>query len=137
MKIVIITLLFISSLFSSDLTWRSYQEAYNMMSDKILKKPVLVFVSSKNCHYCKKSLNEFNSDDEFKLFLEKNYELVYIDQMTDFVPADLYAFSTPSFFILNPKDLSLLVKEPAVGAIPVQDMGRWLSDIVYKYKTQF
>jgi hypothetical protein len=122
------------SVFGSELKWKSYKEIHFMMQDKILSKPVLAFIASTGCIFCEKMKKDINADEEFKKFLLDNYELVYINQSEDFTPADLYSPQTPTFYVLNPKNLSFLVSEPAVGAVPLIEMKGWLSNILYQYR---
>jgi len=136
MKYIFLIMITLSQLLtaSQNLEWLSYKEVFELSEDRLINKPVLVFVGSTNCTFCKKEKEDINKNENFKNFLNNEYIYVYINQEKDFTPVDLYSEMVPAFYILSPKTLKPLVSKPAFGAIPLKNLQIWLEEISDKYK---
>ena len=132
MKIFLMLFTLLLSLNASD--WMTYKQMYYMNKDHLIKKPILVFIGAEHCSYCKREMDAINKNIEFKQYIVANFDLVYIDQDNDFVPASLISQVTPTYTILNPGSLSKAISQDAYGEIPLKDFENWLVDFNQKYK---
>lgn len=81
---------------------------------KAENKKILVYATSKTCHYCKKMDKEVLSLDDIKKEIDKNYIYIKNDVDESFLPFDLqkvYKKITPTFFIVS-KDGKFIKQYP-------------------------
>lgn len=95
MKKIMVLVLLISSLFAGEINWKSYKNG--IKGDK----PIFLFYSNENCHYCKIALRDMKNDPNFSKYINTNFTPVYIDSKYEDLPSHIDAPATPSFFILK------------------------------------
>jgi len=80
------------------ITYASFDNAMKraMKEDKI----VIIKVTSKHCHYCKKMDREVLMEDEVVQALQKDFIAVSVDTSKDTLPLGLKASMTPTFFFV-------------------------------------
>lgn len=132
-KTIILILLTLSFLEANTLNWLNYKEVYELSSDKLINKPVFVFVSRDNCRFCEKEKERIINNNIFKTFLEENYIPVHVNQDQDFIPVDLLSEMVPAFYILSPRTLRPIISKPAYGAIPLDQLRKWLELFLTAY----
>jgi len=130
MKFLLMATVLSLSLFGGD--WASYKTIYDNRS---FNKPVFVFVSRDNCKYCSIERDRISKDKNFMYFLRKNFQTVYINESKDFTPVYLMSNMTPAFYVLEPKNLKIMVPE-VYGAMPLSKMTLWLNKTLTIYKNK-
>jgi thiol-disulfide isomerase/thioredoxin len=97
-----------------------------------LNRPVVIFVYSPSCLYCKREAIAIDRDEKLKSLIRKKFVLVYANVKD---PNLRPPFSTPervpAFFVVEPKTLRLF-SEPAIGAVPTEALREWLEEIAKK-----
>ena len=89
-KILILTILFISALFSS-----KYENT--LIKAKKEHKIIIIMLEKKNCHFCKKMEDEVFTDKNVSKILDKNFILLKLDVNRDELPLELKKGMTPTF----------------------------------------
>ena len=77
-------------------------EAFDVAMKKAAKenKIIMIKVTSKHCHYCKKMDREVLVEDEVVQALQKDFIAVSVDVAKDTLPLGLKASMTPTFFFV-------------------------------------
>lgn len=92
----------------------NYSEEDILSEAKILNKKILVYTTSKTCHYCKKMEKEVLSLNEIKKLTNENYIFLEVDVDNIKLPFNLdkkFKDFTPTFFFVN-SDAKLLNMYP-------------------------
>jgi len=67
-------------------------------------KIILLKITSKGCHFCKKMDEEVLKNKEVLAILDKNFILVEIDVNKDILPLELEYKVTPTFFFISDEE---------------------------------
>ena len=89
-KILILTILFISALFSS-----KYENT--LIKAKNEHKIIIIMLEKKNCHFCKKMEDEVFKDKDVSKILDRDFILLKLDVNRDELPLGLKKGMTPTF----------------------------------------
>jgi len=84
-----------------------YQKALSLVEKQ--DKPMMIKLTSEDCHFCKKMDSKVLNDSEVKSFLSKNFILLNIDVKKEKLPLPLDYSVTPTFFFID-KDENVIYK---------------------------
>jgi thioredoxin-related protein len=132
MKIVLLLLLTLSTMFGNGIKWeKDYATA--LKQSKALNKPMMFIVSNHNCHFCVQfELNALSSPKVIqKLNTDYVAVIVYVDEDPVF-PRDLYAGGTPATWFLQSNGEPLF--EPLMGAVDANGFLKALDIVMTEYK---
>ena len=93
---------------------KNYDESKLLKEAELQNKKLLIYATSKSCHFCKKMDKEVLSLQDIKENISKDFIFIKIDVDTITLPFNLkkgYKGITPTFFIVN-KEAKLLNKYP-------------------------
>ncbi|WP_458701134.1 thioredoxin family protein [Sulfurospirillum sp. 1307] len=154
MRIFLIALLFISSAFSDMIElstdwYRNLDEAKAQARE--LKKPILLFIHSRNCFYCPKMIEKVFPDPKLSKQLKEDFILVSLDGSTDAdsieedvndqAPTRFITSVTPAIFFMGPNEekLTRSNKKHMVifGYWNVTDMSEWANDALKRFKKMY
>lgn len=133
MKKLLILLSF-TGILSANVNWHSYTELEQGLEQQTIEKPIVIVVGASTCHYCKAEVQLMNSSEEYYSLVNTDFYSVYVNQDQIELPPHLNAETTPTTFILDPKNGFPLVQSPAVGAVPIDQMIEYLTKINIAYK---
>ncbi len=114
----ILPLLIVRTLFAVDvgLDWQNNLEEAKADA-KRLKKPIILFLHSRNCFYCPKVIEQVFPDPKLYAFLEKNFVKLAMDtgtgsdsieeDVTDQAPERFIVSITPAFIFMGPNEEKL------------------------------
>lgn len=103
MKYIIMSIIFLSSLFASELNWSSdYKKAVEIAKKE--KKDIYVLVTTESCRWCRKLEDTTLKDERVKELLKSKYILVHIDRDRDFLPESFNARSVPKHYFVTPDE---------------------------------
>ena len=77
----------------------TYEQALSLSKQN--NKPIMLKLTADNCKYCTKMDNEVLSDNEVKLFLDKNFITVNINVDKEALPLSLKRTITPTFIFVD------------------------------------
>ena len=130
-KILVLSLLFVASIFASDIKWaKDYNDALSIAKKQ--NKPVLFVGSRHTCKYCVILDKTTFKDAKVVEALSRDYVSVisYSDE-NDYMPRELWRPGTPAIWFLLPNGEPMY--EALMGAVGPEDFLKAL-DIV---KTEF
>jgi len=153
-RLLLIVLLMFSSL-SADLIelstdwYRNLDEAKSKAVE--LKKPILLFIHSRNCFYCPKMIENVFPSPKLIKQLNREFILVSLDGSTgsdsieedvsDQAPDRFITSITPSIFFMGPKEekLTKTNKKHMViyGYWSIEDMSEWADDASKRFKKMY
>lgn len=100
MKLLILTFVMCISLFANSIEWhKDYKTA--MYKAKKENKLVFVFITSKNCKFCKKLKETTLSSKKIVDEINKDYSSVIVMKGKDFYPSKLNDKATPMIYFLD------------------------------------
>lgn len=102
MKLIILTLIFISSLYSIELNWlHDYDKALAQAQKE--RKDVYLFVGADECRFCDRFKELTLSKKEVIDRLKKEYILLYLSRDQHFIPKHFEIKGVPRHYFLTPK----------------------------------
>jgi len=154
MRLLFISFLIISSLFgdmielSSD-WYRNLGEAKEKAVE--LKKPILLFIHSRNCFYCPKMIENIFPTPKLAEHLNRDFVLLSLDgstgsdsieeEVTDQAPQRFITSVTPAIFFMGPDEekLTRSNKKHMVifGYWSAEDMSEWADDALKRFKKRY
>ena len=100
MKLLILTLVINISLFAGSIEWKqNYRSAIDHAKQN--NKLVFVFVTSKDCKFCKKLKETTLTNDDIVNSINKDYSSVIVMKNRDTFPEKLNAKATPMLYFLD------------------------------------
>ena len=100
MKLIILTLIFISSLFSANIDWlHDYDKALSLA--KAQKKDVYLFVGADECRWCDRFIQMTLSKKEVIKKLEVDYILLYMSRDKHNIPKKFERYGVPRHYFLT------------------------------------
>jgi thioredoxin-related protein len=116
LKILWITLLFLTTLYSDELGWNNdYTKALEQA--KVEKKDVYMFITSANCRWCRKFEATTLQDEGILQRLKEKYVLLHIDRDADYMPENFKKKRVPRHYFLR-----------ANGEIIYSFLGYWANE---------
>jgi len=116
--LLIVQLIYVSSLFGVDVSrdWQNNLE--EAKADAVrLKRPIILFLHSRNCFYCPKIIEQVFPDPKLYKFLEENFVKLAMDtgtgsdsieeDVTDQAPERFIVSITPAFIFMGPNEEKL------------------------------
>ena len=154
LKLLIVTLLMLSSL-SADLIelstdwYRNLGEAKEKAVE--LKKPILLFLHSRDCFYCPKMIENIFPNPKLAEQLNRDFILLSLDgstgsdsieeEVTDQAPQRFITSVTPAIFFMGPDEekLTRSSKKHMViyGFWSVEDTSAWADDALKRFKKRY
>ncbi len=116
LKLLLVTLAFIATLFGADIDWPNDYDAALKQAKKE-NKDVYVFISSAYCKWCRKFENTTLKDEAILKNLKEKYVLVHLDRDMDDFPEYFETKRVPRHYFLK-----------ANGEIIYTFMGYWNAD---------
>ena len=154
MKLIFIIFLLISSLFA-DMIELSTDWHRNLGEAKAravqLKKPILLFLHSRDCFYCPKMIENVFPTPKLAEQLNRDFVLLSLDgstgsdsieeEVTDQAPDRFITSVTPAIFFMGPDEekLTRSNKKHMVifGFWGVEDMSEWADDALKRFKKRY
>ncbi len=130
MKYLIVILILISTLWSSDLGWSDDYEASLKIAQKE-NKHVYVLVTSSTCRWCRKFEATTLQEEEVLRMLNEKYILVHADRDMDDLPEWFDVKRVPKHFFVTQKGEDIF---SFLGYWDELDFRSWLGDVDRKYK---
>jgi thioredoxin-related protein len=126
--------------------YRNLTEAKNRALKE--KKPILLFLHSRNCFYCPKLVEEVFPEPSLHKKLKESFVLLTMDgstdadaieeEVTDQAPKRFITSMTPAIYFMGPKEEKLAKGGKAhmiiYGFWSVQDMGEWADDALRRFE---
>ncbi len=154
MRLFFVCLVFITFSFSemtqlSDEWYRNLDEAKAKAIE--MKKPILLFIHSRNCFYCPKMIAKVFPDPKLSKQLRRDFILLSLDGSTDAdsieedvndqAPERFITSVTPAIFFMGPNEekLTKLKKRHMViyGYWSPQDLSQWADDALKRFKKYY
>lgn len=150
-KIILIFLLFISSLLSEDFSWQKgldWQSDFNEAKElaQYHDKMIFMFLDSRTCFYCPKLKKEIFNKPEFQAKIKKYFIPVLLDNSVDAdsdvantgqAPVRFTVSMTPAIYFMgqNEEKLARRGKKHMIiyGMWQLDQMLEWMDDSVKKY----
>jgi len=133
LKLLILMGLLLSSMFSSPLVWKHNLEDAKELAKKE-KKPIILFIHSRNCYYCPIMIEKIFPDKKLQNYLNENFIALSMDgstdsdsiesDITDQAPERFKTSITPAFFFFGPNEEKLSRK----GKKHMKIFGFWKAD---------
>jgi len=154
LRLLFVILLMLSSL-SADLIELSTDWYRNLDEAKAkaveLKKPILLFIHSRNCFYCPKMIENVFPTPKLAEQLNRDFVLLSLDgstgsdsieeDVTDQAPQRFITSVTPAIFFMGPNEekLTRSNKKHMViyGYWSVEDMSEWANDALKRFKKRY
>ena len=154
MKFLFLILFIFSSLFS-DMIELSHDWYRNLDEAKAkaieLKKPILLFIHSRNCFYCPKMIEKVFPNPKLFKQLNRDFVLLSLDGSTDSdsieedvndqAPPRFITSVTPAIFFMGPNEekLTKTKKRHMViyGYWSVEDMSEWANDALKRFRKNY
>ncbi len=148
--VLVITFIFFSSLLLAVDVSRDWQN--NLEEAKVdalrLKKPIILFLHSRNCFYCPKIIEQVFPNPKLYKFLEKNFVKLAMDtgtgsdsieeDVTDQAPERFIVSITPAFIFMGPNEEKLArggKKHMIIyGFWTPQELQKWGEDALKRFK---
>ncbi|MDA3908929.1 MAG: thioredoxin family protein [Sulfurimonas sp.] len=130
MKYIVLTLLLISSLWSSELGWSNDYEKSLEVAQK-QNKHLYVLITSSTCRWCRKFENTTLQDKEVLKMLNEKYVLVHADRDMDDVPSWMKFKRVPKHYFVTNKGEEIF---SFLGYWDSLDFKSFLSDVEREYK---
>ncbi|WP_373069606.1 thioredoxin family protein [Sulfurimonas sp.] len=125
MKLLILTFLLSISLLANSIEWQNnYKTA--LESAKKENKLLFVFITSKNCKFCKKLKETTLKNKDIVNKINKDYISVIVMKDKDYFPSKLNAKATPMIYFLD-KDENII--DYSLGYWDVVDFNFILKDV--------
>ena len=116
-----------------------------------LKKPILLFIHSRNCFYCPKMIENVFPNPELAKQLNRDFILLSLDGSTDSdsieedvndqAPPRFITSVTPAIFFMGPNEekLTRSNKKHMViyGYWSIEDMSQWADDALKRFKKRY
>ncbi|MDY0234022.1 MAG: thioredoxin family protein [Sulfurimonas sp.] len=103
MKYIIMSIVFLSSLFASELNWHSdYKKAVEIAKKE--RKDVYVLITSDSCRWCRKFEDTTLEDKRVLELLRQKYILVHADRDMDALPKEFNIKSVPRHYFVTPDE---------------------------------
>lgn len=119
MKLFLSFLLIVSFSFGETLKWMHNLDEAKKYA-KIAKKPIILFIHSRNCYYCPVLREKVFVVQSVQEYLKKNFILLSLDgstgsdsieeEITDQAPERFITSMTPAFFYMGPNEEMLSQK---------------------------
>jgi thioredoxin-related protein len=153
-RLLFVTFLIISSLFA-DMIELSTDWHRNLGEAKAraieLKKPILLFLHSRECFYCPKMIENVFPTPKLAEQLNRDFVLLSLDgstgsdsieeEVTDQAPDRFITSVTPAIFFMGPDEekLTRSKKKHMVifGYWSVEDMSEWADDALKRFKKTY
>ncbi len=129
MKYILLTILFISSLWSAELGWSDDYEASLEVAKKE-NKHLYVLITSSTCRWCRKFENTTLQDAEVLKMLNEKYILVHADRDMDDLPSWMKIRSVPRHYFVTAKGEEILSFLGYWGSL---DFKSYLGDVDTEY----
>ena len=100
MKLIILTLIFISSLYSYELNWLHHYKSALQLA-KMQQKDVYLFVGADDCRFCDKFKDETLSNKEVIKRLRKDFILLYMSRDQHEIPKKFKTQGVPRHYFLT------------------------------------
>ena len=125
MKLLLITLAFITTLFSSELAWENnYNKALSQA--KVEKKDVYMLITSQDCRWCRKFEATTLQDEKTPERLKKQYVLLHVDRDWDEIPEHFKKKRVPRHYFLTSKGETIY---SFLGYWNPEDFASFLGDV--------
>lgn len=132
MRIVLLTTLFIGSLFASEIAWNDSFEAAKAKAQKE-DKIIYAVITSETCRWCRKLEKETLKEKKIISNLNSKYSAVALTRGKDTYPPCLKAPMVPMSYFLTPEG-TVLYSVP--GFWTGEDYLDMMKDVERKYKKQ-
>ncbi len=100
MKLIILTLIFTSSLFSANIDWlHDYDKALSIAKEQ--NKDVYLFVGADECRWCDRFIAMTLSKKEVIKVLEKDYVLLFMSRDQHDIPKKFERYGVPRHYFLT------------------------------------
>jgi thioredoxin-related protein len=130
MKFIILTMLFISSLWSAELGWSDdYEKSLEVAKKE--NKQLYVLITSSTCRWCRKFENTTLQDTEVLKMLKEKYVLVHADRDMDDLPSWMKTKRVPRHYFVTANGEEIL---SFLGYWDSLDFKSYLGDVDKKYK---
>lgn len=151
-KILIITFLLFSSLYSEDFSWQkglSWQSNFEDAKQLALyhDKLIFLFLESRTCFYCPKLKEEIFSNKRFQKKIKEHFIPLILDNSLDAdsdventgqCPPRLTVSMTPAIYFMGKNEEKLLRRGKKhmliYGMWTIEQMLEWMDDAVSKHK---
>ena len=125
MKLLLITLAFITTLFGADLDWpKDYKAA--LVQAKKQNKDVYMLITSQDCRWCRKFEATTLQDEKTLERLKKQYVLLHIDRDWDEIPEHFKKKRVPRHYFLTSKGETIY---SFLGYWNPEDFASFLADV--------
>lgn len=125
MKKIILSMLFVISLFGDDFDWvYDFNEAKELAKEE--EKIVMMFLSMEFCPVCKYTKEKIFTNEEIAELLEDNMIFYYVDVVKDKVPEGFSYKGTPTTYFLRPD--GFVIGKKFQGAAPVEEYKKIIFD---------
>jgi len=155
MRLLLVVLLLTSSVFSDMIElssdwYRNLNEAKEKAVE--LKKPILLFIHSRNCFYCPKMIENVFPTPKLAEQLNRDFVLLSLDGSTgsdsieedvsDQAPERFITSVTPAIFFMGPNEEKLTKNSKKnhmviYGYWGVEDMSAWANDALGRFKKMY
>jgi thioredoxin-related protein len=130
MKNILMPLLFSLTLFGSQIEWqKDYESA--LAHAKESNKRLFVFMSAKECKFCKKLEETTVKDPEIVAKINKEYVSLYLDKDTDTYPSHLRTEAVPKLYFLDKEGV---IVDDSLGYWDSSDFAFTLDDVQRKFQ---
>lgn len=130
MKLLLVTLAFIATLFGTELEWPNDYEVALQQAKKE-NKDVYVFISSTYCRWCRKFENTTLKDEAILKKLKEKYVLVHLDRDMDDFPEHFETKRVPRHYFLKANGETIYT---FMGYWNAEDFSSFLGDVDKKNK---
>ena len=125
MKLLLVTLAFMTTLFSAELGWeKNYDKALSQA--KKVKKDVYMLITSQDCRWCRKFETTTLEDVKTLERLKKQYVLLHVDRDWDEIPEHFKKRSIPRHYFLRANGDTI---HTFLGYWNPEDFASFLSDV--------
>lgn len=103
MRYIVLSMIFLSSLYASEIGWLSdYKKALEIAKKE--KKDVYVLVTSDSCPWCRKFENTTLQNEKVLALLRLKYVLVHADRDRDYLPKNFNTKAVPRHYFVTSKE---------------------------------
>lgn len=130
MKLLLITILFVATLFGSELEFTSDYNAA-LKQAKAENKDIYMLVTSESCKWCRKFENKTLVNIPLVKKIEKEYVILHVTRDFDYIPAKFKVKRVPKHFFLTQNAEEIY---SFLGYWNVEDFSSFLDEVQKKKK---
>ena len=133
MKVLLITIALISTLFSAELDWpNDYNKALEIAKKE--NKHVYMLITSESCRWCRKFEATTLQDEATLERLKSKYVLLHISRDRDYMPSKFKKKRVPRHYFITQKGEVIY---SFLGYWNAEDFDSFLDDVDRRYKKKF